>query len=559
MRFCAPYSVFAHQKTSFRYSDEQNKMCLQYSNGENRIEQRGVNDFISISKIKKPMTWWEPKKKKSRQALAYYRHSAEGRQENSIEIQREAVHAFAEKYDIEIVEEFEDPGKSGLNAEGRDGFQALLERVKQNDVENVVCYDITRWGRFQNIDHSAAYEAKCAEHGVKVVYVVHGDLAKNEEDKDSFLDIQKALERKMAGKYSRELSQKVFAGAVKVSQQGNRAGGPAPYGTLRLEVDEQRKPIGMMKPKQHKSYPNNRVRLTPDNDGNADVIRNIFDLFVTHDYLENQIAATLNERNIPAPMGGQWQQNSIRRILQDEQYTGSVVYNKTSSKLKTKRVRNPREQWVIKPNSYDPVVERTIFEAAQTKLSLRSKRLSREEIQERIRLVFQKYNMLSYSLMRSLPDMPPRIEIIKEFGSLPEAFQSLYPNVLKKTRNNVREMIESKANEVFEYEDFLVINRMFTVKIEPTLPFPHGYGYQWYFRIDKRCSVDITLGVPLRGVKDARILGYFPFPRFLTDEPLVCIADTSSFKIGLYGYFDLRFIFDLIQWTNRRDKEPANE
>ena len=505
------------------------------------------------------MTWWEPKRKKSRLALAYYRHSAEGRQENSIEIQREAVHIFAEKYDIEIVEEFEDAGKSGLNAEGREGFQTLLERVKQDDVDNVICYDITRWGRFQNIDHSAAYEAKCAEHGVKVVYVVHGDLSKNEEDKDSFLDIQKALERKMAGKYSRELSQKVFAGAVKVSQQGNRAGGPAPYGTLRLEVNEQRKPVGIMKPKQHKSYPNNRVRLTPDNEGNANVIRNIFDLFVTHDYLENQIAAILNEQNIPAPMGGQWQQDSIRHILQNEQYAGSVVYNKTSSKLKTKRIRNPREQWIIRPNSYDPVVERTIFEVAQTKLHLRNKRMSREEILERIRFAFQKYNMLSYSLIRSLPDMPTRNGIIKEFGSLPEAFQSLYPNVIKKARNDVKKMIESKANDVLEYEDFLVINQMFTVKIEPILPFPFGYGYQWYFRIDKRHNIDITLGIPLRDYKSSQILGYFPFPRVLTDESLVCIADSSSFKIGLYGYSDLRFIFDLIQWTNCNDKEPTNE
>jgi hypothetical protein len=155
--------------------------------------------------------------------------------------------------------------------------------------------------------------------------------------------------------------------------------------------------------------------------------------------------------------------------------------------------------------------------------------------------------------------MPTRNEIIKEFGSLPEAFQSLYPDVLQKAHDDVRTMIESKAKEVIEHDGFLIINRMFSVKIEPALPFPRGYGFQWYFRIDNRSRVDVTLGVPLRDVKGSRILGYFPFLRTLTDETQICIADSSSFKIGLYGRSDLRFIFDLISWTNSNNKEYKNE
>jgi DNA invertase Pin-like site-specific DNA recombinase len=47
-------------------------------------------------------------------AVAYYRHSAQDRQENSIPIQREQVRQWAEKNGVEIIEEFED---AGLNAE----------------------------------------------------------------------------------------------------------------------------------------------------------------------------------------------------------------------------------------------------------------------------------------------------------------------------------------------------------------------------------------------------------------------------------------------------------
>jgi transposase len=278
-----------------------------------------------------------------------------------------------------------------------------------------------------------------------------------------------------------------------------------------------------------------------------------------HGHSEKQIAAMLTEQKIPRPREGKWTAETIRHILQNEQYAGSVVYNKTSSKLKTKLVRNPREKWIRREGSYEPVVPPETFKEAQEKFNIRYKRMSREEMLERIRFAFEKYNMLSYSLIKSLPDMPTRNEIIREFGSLPEAFQLLYPDVLQKTRDDVRTMIESAANEVIEHNGFLIINRMLSVKIEPALPFPRGYGFQWYFRVDNRPNVHITLGVPLRDTKGSRILGYFPFPQTLIDEPQICIADTTEFKIGLYGRSDLTFLFDLIHWIISNNKETKNE
>jgi hypothetical protein len=183
--------------------------------------------------------------------------------------------------------------------------------------------------------------------------------------------------------------------------------------------------------------------------------------------------------------------------------------------------------------------------------------MSREEMQERFRFALKKYGMLSHTLLTSVSNMPRRCEVINEFGSLPEAFQSLFPDVLEKVRSEIRKILASKANDVFEHEDFLVINRLFTIKIVPVLPFPYGYGFQWYFRIDVRPSVDITLGVPLKDCQGSQILGYFPFLRVLTEESLVCIADTSSLTIGLYGYSDLSFILDHIRWSNLTDKEPT--
>jgi len=52
-------------------------------------------------------------------AVAYYRHSAQDRQENSIPIQRDQVREWAQKNGVEIIHEFADAGKSGLTSEGR--------------------------------------------------------------------------------------------------------------------------------------------------------------------------------------------------------------------------------------------------------------------------------------------------------------------------------------------------------------------------------------------------------------------------------------------------------
>ena len=51
--------------------------------------------------------WWKPKQEKYRQVIVYYRHSAQERQDNSIEIQRDKVLDFAERHSIEILDDLE--------------------------------------------------------------------------------------------------------------------------------------------------------------------------------------------------------------------------------------------------------------------------------------------------------------------------------------------------------------------------------------------------------------------------------------------------------------------
>jgi len=224
--------------------------------------------------------WWARDERPSEpvalpfRAVAYYRHSAQDRQENSVAIQQEQVRQWAQANGVEIIHEFADRGKSGLTAEGRDGFNDMMENwVKQrNDFQFVLCLDVSRWGRFQDIDLSATYSAECKRHGKQVIYTTLGKPKQN----DQLYQVYVQFERFRAAQYSKELSDKVFRGCIKISQQGYWAGGKPPYGFQRLLLDETRKPVQILADGQRKSIQNQRVTLAPGNGQQGATVRRIF-------------------------------------------------------------------------------------------------------------------------------------------------------------------------------------------------------------------------------------------------------------------------------------------
>lgn len=178
---------------------------------------------------------------------------------------------------VEIIHEFADRGKSGLTAEGRDDFNEMMEEwVKQrHDFDFVLCLDVSRWGRFQDIDLSATYSAECKRHGKQVIYTTLGKPKEN----DQLHQVYVQFERFRAAQYSKELSEKVLRGCIKIVQQGYWAGGTPPYGFQRLLLDEARKPVQVLAPGQRKSIQNQRVTLAPGDDRCVAIVRRIFHEF----------------------------------------------------------------------------------------------------------------------------------------------------------------------------------------------------------------------------------------------------------------------------------------
>ena len=146
-------------------------------------------------------------------AAHYVRMSTE-HQQYSPENQLEVVRQYAASHQMEIVREYSDHGRSGLNIAGREGLNKLMSDVenKRTDFSALLVYDVSRWGRFQDVDESAYYEYVLKRAGIRVHYCAE----QFENDGSMSSSVLKTLKRSMAAEYSRELSVKVFSGQCRL-------------------------------------------------------------------------------------------------------------------------------------------------------------------------------------------------------------------------------------------------------------------------------------------------------------------------------------------------------
>jgi DNA invertase Pin-like site-specific DNA recombinase len=478
-------------------------------------------------------------------AVAYYRHSAQDRQENSIPLQREQVEKWALENGVEIIKEFADYGVSGLSTDRRNAFNEMFEGwIKtRSDFRLVLVLDVSRWGRFQDIDLSAAYSAECTRHGKQVVYTSMGLPKKN----DPFHAILISLERYRAAQYSRELSDKTFRGQARISSQGYRTGGYAPFGLSRLLLSESREPLQVLQHGQRKGIQNQRTTLAPGDPKEVEVVLRIFREFADLGRNEHQIAAGLNGDGIPSPKGSQWRWHGVRRILVDDSYIGTLTYNKTTKRLLSPARRNPRGEWVRTPRAFQGIVPSDLFDRAQAIFRWRKDRGTREHILETLRELHAQEGLLTRARIKSSPGRPSISGMYRHFHSMGNAFGAIFPEACRDVVRAVRAELEKTVALVEEHADFLVLDRSLTLVIIPGVPISRGYESYWVFRPDPRPVIDLTLGVALSAPGATTILGYLALPRLLVRQAAFRLHQGQASLIEFFGHAQLGFIRSLLR------------
>jgi DNA invertase Pin-like site-specific DNA recombinase len=359
------------------------------------------------------------KRSETLRAAQYVRMSTDY-QRYSIQNQAAAIAAFAQQKNLSIVRTYMDEGRSGLRIRGRAGLTELIDDVRSGhaDFDHVLVYDVSRWGRFQDVDESAHYEFICKQNGIKVAYCAE----QFDNDGSLLSSIVKNIKRVMAAEYSRELSVKVHTGLCRIASLGFHVGGPLTFGLRRELVSENLQSKGLLEKGERKSLQTDRVRLALGPPDEAAVVRWIFQACVIGKKSDAAIARELNQSEIPNQYGRPWTGGMIATILRNENYVGNIVYNRSTCRLGQKRVKNPIDRWVRGDMALDPIVERSHFESAQRILENRYVTLSEDEMLVRLRLLLKRKGKLSLNLIDAAADAPSAASYTKHFGSIRKAF-----------------------------------------------------------------------------------------------------------------------------------------
>ncbi len=504
-----------------------------------------------------PLMFAEPQ---TIRAAQYVRMSTE-HQQYSTENQSDAVALYAARRGFAIVKTYADEGKSGLRLEGRDALRQMLDDVENGDTDFdvILVYDVSRWGRFQDADESAYYEMRCKRAGIRVEYCAE----QFENDGSIASNIVKAVKRSMAGEYSRELSVKVFAGQCRLIELGFRQGGPAGFGLRRVLVDGAGNHKGELARGEQKSLQTDRVILVPGPEHETAVVEQIFRWFVEDRLVEAEIAERLNRQGIKTDIDRDWRAATVHQILVNEKYIGNNVFNKKSFKLKKRRVVNPPELWVRKEGAFEAIVAPELFYTARGMIVERSRKISNEEMLEKLRAVYQERGMLSGLIITETEGMPSPTAYSHRFGSLIRAYQlvgytperdyryleinkllrTLHPAAVADAIDQITALGGSVAHDA--RTDLLTINDEFTASIVLARCQSSQAGTsRWNIRFDTGIKPDLTVAIRLNPDNTAA-MDYYLLPQIDISGPRLRLAEDNGLFLDAYRFESLSYFFGM--------------
>lgn len=318
-----------------------------------------------------------PDEEPPERAAVYVRMSTEN-QKYSVANQLSSIGVYATARGFKITKIYEDDAKSGLTFNERAALKQLFDDISNGQVgfSQVLVYDVSRWGRFQDIDESAYYEHLCRRQGVAVIYCAE----QFENDGSLIAAMWKSFKRGMAAEFSRELSVKMHAALCEMARRGYFTGGSCIYGLDRIAVDERGVPRGRLARGHRKAVRSDHIVLGPGAKRQIKVVRNIFRLYANEGWSFERIARHLHASNVPTLRGGQWHAGTVGRMIRNEKYVGVASFNRVSLKLKGKRHKNDPALWIRTPGAFEVAIDPELFNRAQMVRKKRKERRSDEQM-----------------------------------------------------------------------------------------------------------------------------------------------------------------------------------
>lgn len=203
---------------------------------------------------------------------------------------------YCKRYHLSIIEVYKEV-VSGENIANRPMMQKLLNDVELNLYDGVVCVEIERLSRGNQIDQVEILEvfknSKTKIYTLQKVY----DLTQEETDQEFF---EFALF--MSRREYKIINRRMQRGRLQAMNEGYFIAPVTPYG-----YDKEKQGRGFV--------------LIPNNE--APTVQNIFEAAASGKSVRS-IAKSLNDRGILTRRGGKWSETTIRQILKNPVYIGKI-------------------------------------------------------------------------------------------------------------------------------------------------------------------------------------------------------------------------------------------
>ena len=275
---------------------------------------------------------------------------------NSITHQKEMLRKYAEENGFRNTMFFVDDGYSGTNFD-RPDWQRLSGMIDEGRIGTIIVKDMSRLGR-DYLQVGMYTEMIFPNADIRFIAINNGIDSNNgvENDMTPFINIFNEF-------YAKDTSRKIRAVVRAKGQSGKPITVNPPYGYLK--------------------DPQDKNRWVVDEEAAA-VVREIFSLCIKG-YGVSQIAKELTRRHIEIPTAHlvslglrenvvyadndsyQWEESTVTKILQRQEYLGHTVNFKTYSKSYKckKRIENDPSEWMIFENTHEAIIDQVTFDTVQ--------------------------------------------------------------------------------------------------------------------------------------------------------------------------------------------------
>ena len=278
---------------------------------------------------------------------AYCRVSSDKEdQANSFEAQKRYFREYIQHHpEWQLYEIYADEGITGTSTKKRAQFNRMIRDAHEGKFRLILTKEVSRFSR--NILDTIAYARELKGLGIGVRFVNDG-IDTLEPDAELRLSIMASI----AQEESRRTSSRVVWGQTRQMERG------IVFGPSMLGYDVK----------------NGTLSINPEG---AKIVRIIFQKYALEQMGTSEIARYLMRHGFETFFGNKdWKPNTIIKILKNEKYAGDLVQKKSYTPdylTHDKKTNHGQVPLITIRNHHEPIIEREIWEIAQTRLQKNSK------------------------------------------------------------------------------------------------------------------------------------------------------------------------------------------